>query len=247
MSIWLLVLRGRARAAQPLLDELEQLASAVDPRSPVAGSLLLATNARFPTEEHARARDDALRMVAALREAGSITAQVMPLVVAADCAMRLGHWTDARAELEEAMHLAEVTGQRGPLAQALTMRARLDAACGREAPAREAIARAREIGLPARLGSVIQFADAAAGFLELGLGRVDAALPVLEATAQRARQHGVEEPTQIPRRARRAPAGAQPEAPRGTPRPRRGGAPARCGVRRPWPGLRPRAPPALNR
>ena len=196
--VWLLVLRGQARAAQPLLDELEQLGSAVDPRSPVASSLLLATNARFPTEEYARAREDALGMVAALRETGSITAQVMPLVVAADCAMRLDHWTDARGELDEAMQLAEVTGQRGPLAQALTMRARLDAACGREAPARAAIARAREIAEPARLGSVLMFADAATGFLELALGRVDAALAMLEAAERRAGQHGLEEPTQIP-------------------------------------------------
>ena len=196
--IWLLILRGRAREAQPLLAELEQLASAVDPRSPVASSLLMATNARFPTEEHARARADALRMVGALREAGSMTAQVMPLVVAADCAARLGEWTSAESELAEAMQLAEETRQRGPLAQALTMRARLDAARGREAAARDAIASALAIAEPAGIGSVVGFAHAAAGFLELGLGNVQAAIDALVEVERRVEQHGVEEPTQIP-------------------------------------------------
>ena len=42
------------------------------------------------------------------------------------------------------------------------------------------------------------FADAATGFLELALGRVDAALAMLEAAERRAGQHGLEEPTQIP-------------------------------------------------
>ena len=196
--VWSRILRGQGQQAEAPLAELERLAAAVDPRSPVAQSLLMATNARFPTEEHARARADALRMVAALRHTGSMTPQVMPLVVAADCAMRLGLWAEARRELAEAIELATATGQRGPLAQALTLRARLDAACARSDEARAAITQALAIAEPAGIEAIVTYAYAARGVLELGSARVEAALAALSEVEQLTERHGLEEPTQVP-------------------------------------------------
>ena len=96
------------------------------------------------------------------------------------------------------MQLAEVTGQRGPLAQALTLRARLDAACGREAPARAAIAARGNRGAR-RHRQRADFADAAPGLLELALSaRGRRSRHAVEAAERRAGQHGLEEPTQIP-------------------------------------------------
>jgi DNA-binding CsgD family transcriptional regulator len=193
-----LVLRGEGRRARPLLEELDRIAESVDPRSPIAQSLVLARNIRLPTEEFGRARAEALEMIAVLRDAGSLTPQVMPSVVAADCALRLGEWERARAELDAAMELADTTGQHGPLAQALTLRSRLDGACAREEEARSAIARALDLARPTRAGSLDVFAYAARGLLELGLGRLDEALAALQEVERRATAWGFEEPTNAP-------------------------------------------------
>ena len=189
---WALALRGQVAQARPLLAETERLAASIDPRAPLALTLIMSLNVRILTEDHAGARRQALAMVAALREAGSLSAQPMPLLVAADAALRLGEWDAARIDFDEAVEIADATGQPGVKAHALSMRARLDGAAGRESRARAAVDEALAVAAPSGFGSVVLFAHASLGALELGLGRTEAALAALLEAQRLVEEHGME-------------------------------------------------------
>ncbi|MEZ5102356.1 MAG: AAA family ATPase [Thermoleophilia bacterium] len=195
---WSLVLRGRTDEARPILHEVERLAADVDPFSPAAQSLLLALNVRLPFEEHVRAFEESAALVEAARNAGALGVLPMLLQVVVDSGQRLGRWAGLHELASEGIALAQETGQRGPRAQLLLTRARLDAATGDEAGCREALARARTIVEPAGIGSLLTFACAVEGFLELGLGRVDEAIAALEEVERVTLEHGLEEPTLVP-------------------------------------------------
>jgi len=98
-----------------------------------------------------------------------------------------------RAGAAEAVRIADETGQASTLAFALSCLSRFDAAQGR---AEECVAHARRaqaIG-DARFGSVVAFALAALGLLELGLGRPGEAAEHLELLGRRVAERGLREP-----------------------------------------------------
>jgi len=195
---WTLALRGDSPAARSIVEEVDRLLPSVDPRSPAVQSIAFAINSRIPSEEYERAGRDSRAIVAAAREAGFLGAVAFPLAVAADTAYRVGEWDTAEEEVSEAVRLAEETGQRASLSFALVILARLAAARGEEDRARTATAQALEIAAGASMMSVAAGATGALAFLELGLGRVDAAIGALEALRGQADDAGFEEPTVIP-------------------------------------------------
>jgi len=90
---------------------------------------------------------------------------LFPLVVAVDAGTRTGEWDAADAEAEEAIRLAVETRHPPALMLALTFRARLAAARGREPECRDSSARAIALAQPVGAQAVIVFAQAALGFL----------------------------------------------------------------------------------
>lgn len=92
---------------------------------------------------------------------------------------RLGRWNAADARAAEARRLASALGQTMQVASCLTTSARIAAARGRDAECR---AKLDEAAALAGGDEGLQFGwtQSAAGLLELGLGRVEAAIETLE-------------------------------------------------------------------
>ena len=195
---WALALCGEVAAARPVLEEVDRLLPEVDPLSPAAQSIQLSLNSRLPFEEYERARSSSLAVAAAAREAGALAAIPYPLVVAVDAGIRLGEWDAAEAEAEEAVRLAVETGHGPALMHAFALRARLAAARGRDQESRDSIAGALALAKPIGAGSMIVLVQGVRGFLELGLGRVDAAIAELEEMACLVEACGLAEPSLIP-------------------------------------------------
>lgn len=79
---WSLVLRGKARKARLMLDEVERLAATIDPLSLSRPSVLIGLNARLPTGEFERAQAESLAICERAREAGAVGALPIPPFVA---------------------------------------------------------------------------------------------------------------------------------------------------------------------
>jgi tetratricopeptide (TPR) repeat protein len=99
-------------------------------------------------------------------------------------------WRNAEAARE----IAEQAGQEAVGGYALAMQALADAHRGREQDAREAAARALELGRTTELTPVTQFARAALGLLELSLGRPAEAAEHLAPLVELARTERICEP-----------------------------------------------------
>ena len=195
---WTLVLRGRAPQARPVLAAAERLAAGLDPLGPDWPWLHLLLRARVPLGDLERARQESAELSERAREAGALAALGGALLVAADVAVRLGDWDAAEETTLEGVRVAGDAGQPAWRGFALSIRARLDAARGREPQSREAIRVAREIAERDGISSGLRFVHGTLGFLELSLGRVDAAIAELEAVERLLAGSGLEEPTLVP-------------------------------------------------
>ena len=177
---WALTLGADGERARELIAAAGPWLRRFDPLSPEAQFLLIALNVRSPGEDYEGARAHALAIAAVAREAGALAALPIALSIAADAGQRLGRWGRGPRRPGGIVELSDATGQRMPLVHALGVRARLEAATGNDEAARAAAERALAVGTPSHIGSMIMFATASLGFLELGRGDVDAALPTLE-------------------------------------------------------------------
>ena len=153
---------------------------------------------RLCTGGEARLREETQGLAAVARESRSLGILPWFQLQSADAGYRLGDWDEAEREARDAVENAEVSGQLGPLAIALIVRARIHAARGREQPARDDARRGVEIADPVGFGSPRLWSSACIGFLELSLGRAQEAVAELEQAAVLARMAGLEDPAMIP-------------------------------------------------
>lgn len=172
------VFRGRGDEARADVDEVESLLASLDPLDWTVGVRIhaLAIHLCSALEEYERARRIAAGVLAVLDHAGAVGARANPLSHAADAAYRMGSFDLAWREVGEAIALAEETRTEETLVRALATSARLAAARGLEAEAREQAERAAALAERCGIGNVPPYARAALGFLELGLGRAAAAI-----------------------------------------------------------------------
>lgn len=191
-------LKGRTPEAAVALDRAGALLGEIDPISPAAQSISFALMGRFCTGDVERLRKETLGFADAAREARSIGILPWFELQFADASYRLGHWDDAERAIEEAVTKAELSGQLGPLSIGLVIRARIHAARGREAAAREDAQRGVEIGEPVGYGSPRLWSLSCLGFLELGLGRIAEAIEALEQAQVLADIAGLEDPVIVP-------------------------------------------------
>ena len=183
--------RGALDGASPLLAE-------VDPLTPAAQSIAFAFSGRHCLGQEAEMRRELGTLVASAREAGSTTLRRYAQLLLSDSAFGLGDWEAAERAAEEAVAIADDFGKGGPLSIALVMRGQVHAAKGEESEARAAVGWALRIAdPPGYLGATIR-ARAVLGFLELGLGRTEAAVDELEETARIASESGLEDPLRVP-------------------------------------------------
>ena len=107
---------------------------------------------------------------------------------------RLGRWSAAAARSSEARRLAEALGQKMQIASCSSTLARIAAVRGRTDECRRGLAQAAAL-FDAGEGVLFGWAQAAAGLLELGLGRIDEAIRTLEPLASSSIGRGTTDPS----------------------------------------------------
>ncbi|MBJ7472210.1 MAG: hypothetical protein JHD16_12970, partial [Solirubrobacteraceae bacterium] len=187
-------LTGDTRSARHALGQVGTVLNEIDPVSPMAGTISFGLHARNCIGETAALHADIVRLARAVQESGAQGLVPHYMIVAADASYRLGLWDQAESEAEEAISVAELCGQRGPLAAALAIRARLHAGRGRSDAAREDVHDVLTMTADSGYVSAGLTARTALGFLELTAGRIDAAIIELEAIAAESERTGIVDP-----------------------------------------------------
>jgi DNA-binding CsgD family transcriptional regulator len=130
--------------------------------------------------EYSAASRLVMDLVEQSRDANAMVVLSRALNIRADLYLRTGHWDAAHADASESVAIAGEIDARGPLAFALAVTARLEAALGRSDDARwhghESLAQTETVGL--RMNTL--WAHSALGFLALGLGDGGGAIRWLE-------------------------------------------------------------------
>ncbi len=173
-----------ARAAVAILEESDDLRD--DPRL-----VTWATLAPMLLREASAGRELMERTSGLARARGAVGALPSILHLLARDQATTDRWADAEANLDEAIRLAEETGQHTERAAALAGLAWLQARQGREGECRANAARAAALCAELGVGTYAVWAIQALGDLELGLGRPAEAIPHLEAQAAALRERGI--------------------------------------------------------
>ena len=193
-----LLLAGERGNADPLLSRDRALLD--DPEFVKRGYTLVWPGAQALVwlEEHDQARAVYERVIDFARAQSAPTVLPYTLTGLADLDFRTGGWVRAYANANEAVVLARATGQPVALSFALAGLARIEAAQGREADCRLHATEAIDLGSAGvGVGSVVVYAAAALGLLELGLGRIEEAIGQLSRVADAVHAHGLKQPTVI--------------------------------------------------
>jgi ATP/maltotriose-dependent transcriptional regulator MalT len=185
--------RGRAepwlRRHEPLLDDAAFLRRSY-------GAVWPAPLALVWMEEHDKARELFSRVIGQAREESVPSVLPYTLVGLAELDFRTGGWARAYANASEAVTLARQTEQPVSLAFALACLARIEAAQGRDGDCREHATEAFDLAAGGA-ASVVVYAAAALGLLELGKGRIDEAIEHLDRVRTEVEAHGLVLPTVI--------------------------------------------------
>ena len=189
-----LLLSGRAREGLPLLARFEPLLETADFER--VRQLSLPTQVLTWIEEYELCRRFLRRMIDAARERSALAFLPYALASLSELDYRTGNLPAAYAGAAEAIRIAEETGQTTTHAFGLVCAARVEAAQGREEPCREHATEALEI-MPHGIGSISAYSLSALALLELGSGRSDEAIGLLEQLAARAGARGLGEPAVI--------------------------------------------------
>jgi DNA-binding CsgD family transcriptional regulator len=198
MHGWALLLRGRTAQGREVMRTAERLAAPLDPLGPHWPWLHLVLRTRIPLGELERAERDGLALADRAREAGALATLGGGLIVAAEAALRLGHWATVDAATAEAIQVAGDTAQRSWHGQALVTRARLAGARGETEAARELARTARGVAVTTGISTGLRFVHASLGFVELSAERVPEAIAELEAAERLVAGSGHEEPMLSP-------------------------------------------------
>jgi DNA-binding CsgD family transcriptional regulator len=192
-----IALTGDSGDARETLDEAGRLLAEIDSLSPGTQSAVLGLHARVCTGQERALRTEISRLLEMAQETDTFGLLPYLLGVSADAAYRVGDW-EAAARQSTSVTLAEEYGQRGILPFCLAVSGRLRAARGETAQARVELERG--IAVAQEVGSVmvVDWGRAALGFLELGIGRAEAAIAELEQVEASAAESGLEDPTFVP-------------------------------------------------
>lgn len=184
-----LVFRGETALGAPLILRHVTLAEKTD-TPPVI--LMLLPHVLICLEEYEQARSLLNRLVGLARGLGapSLLAPVLPL--RAELAYRTGEWFAGHADAVEGVQLARETNQN--LAASLVHLAQIEAVRGLVHECRQHAGEALELATRHGIKGLTFLTHALVGKLELGLGRVDAAICELELATEMVRLHGTRAP-----------------------------------------------------
>jgi DNA-binding CsgD family transcriptional regulator len=175
-------------------------ASALDlyPAGRTAVEMLWAAWYAVAIERSGHRDDDELDLaIARARQRGALGVLPYLLGMGAQLDFREDRWTRARVRANEALELAEQTGQRTYRSWGLVNAAIVEAAQGREEACRAHAHEALELVEAAGIGSLAVYLSSTLGFLELGLGHASAAVERLEQCARTAAAAGLAHPNVV--------------------------------------------------
>jgi DNA-binding CsgD family transcriptional regulator len=187
-------LSGERQAARALLERyLPALREPQALRGP--GDLVaLMAHSFLWLEEYDTARDLYDRVVTAARAASAPAALPYALTGRSELAFRTGRWPAATADAAEAIELSDELGQPAVTGWALSCLANVEAGRGDANACRTHLARANALVTRTGASAGHTYIGAALGLLELGLGRLDAAVTALEPVAHLTKVNGMREP-----------------------------------------------------
>jgi DNA-binding CsgD family transcriptional regulator len=188
---------ARVGGGQALVPELLRLLPEVRHDANVATPTALGECLRW-LEHFALARELLTTRVEAQRRAGTVVSLPYTLGCLSEVQVALGELQAALAHASEATQLARDTRQEAALGFCLTCMARVEAIQGSAEQCRRHVAEAQELGMSSEARALSLYAGGPRGLLELGLGRIDDAIAVLEPVAAGALQAGLDEPNVIP-------------------------------------------------
>jgi class 3 adenylate cyclase/tetratricopeptide (TPR) repeat protein len=190
-----LLLSGEPHRAIPLLVRYRE--SLAEEQAPARAYQLLRPSGQVLTwfEEYDAAREVLNGTIEHARSRSALGTLPFLLAGLSELDFRTGNWASAFAGAAEAVRIAEDTNEATMLAFGLACLARVEAAQGRE-ECRGRVEQALELGTQ-RIGAVVAYALAALGLLELGTGRSEEAVAVLEALAPQVEERGLGEPSVI--------------------------------------------------
>jgi DNA-binding CsgD family transcriptional regulator len=192
-----LLLSGDRPQAASLLDRCLPLLRSSDPLTEAGALLAAAALCYFWLERQTDAAQLLAGLISSARKASAPAALLVPLSCRAELDFRMGRWTVATAEFEQVADLGEEMARSVYAAYASECLSRLAAARGDEARCRSHADRAMRLidEHHNELGRL--YVHAARGLLELGLGRVDPAIGLLEQARDLARRQGISEPNVV--------------------------------------------------
>jgi DNA-binding CsgD family transcriptional regulator len=197
MSGMATTLAGNAGDAREDLEQAGRLLAGIDSLSPGTQSAALGLHAQVSTGQEQQLQAQMARLIEMARETDTFGLLPYLLGVAADAEYRLGDW-DGAARDSSSVALAEEYGQNGILPFCLAVSGRLRAARGDEAQARAELERGAALAHEVGSMMVVNWAHAALGFLELGLGRPGEALAALTRVEAFATDSGLADPLFVP-------------------------------------------------
>ncbi|MDQ3660425.1 MAG: LuxR C-terminal-related transcriptional regulator [Actinomycetota bacterium] len=145
-------------------------------------------------EQYERAANLVTRVITRAREGPSPTLLPLGLAILSQIELRTDKWTAAYANASEGVVLAHDTGQENQAGYNVVCLGRVEAALGREQDCRIHIAQSAQIEKQFGAAVLRLHYGAALGFLELSMGRLEAAVHALEPVAHFVENGGPSEP-----------------------------------------------------
>ncbi len=192
-----LVFDGERAQASALLDSFLPLLRLADPLSEAGELVSVAAQCYFWLDRYDIASELLTKLTESARKASAPSSLLVPLCCRAELDMRVGRWPIASAQFHEAADLGEEMADSVFAAYAPECLARLAAAAGQEQLSRDHAARALSLIDPQHNEFGRLYVHSALGLLELGLGRMDAAMEHLASARDLAEQHGLAEPNVV--------------------------------------------------
>ncbi len=190
-----LFVTGEIRRSELLLDEYLPVIEAADPFEAVQFIQGPTLNLIY-LERFDEARRLVSRVLSAARSSGALSMIVVPLGCVAELEYRIGNWTAALAASTEATRIGTETMSVN-LPYFLAVLARLEAARGHEAEARELTAKARALAGEKLSDAIFAYSGLALGLLGMGLARYDDVVVELEPVAQFTKRNEVDNPAML--------------------------------------------------
>jgi DNA-binding CsgD family transcriptional regulator/tetratricopeptide (TPR) repeat protein len=192
-----LALAGRVTEARAILEPLAPVVETLDPLGEASFLVVQVSQVGTWLEDWGPARRLIERAVNRAREASAVSMLPYRLAILAELDLRCGRTAPAYSAASESVQLASEIGQNVDRSIGLVTLARIEAVLGREEACRDHVAAALDDARRLGMTAIENYAAAALGLLELGLGHPERAAAHLVECSRLELRHGLGLPTVV--------------------------------------------------